>query len=227
MDGYTQFCPIAKATEVIGRRWMLLVLRELLCGSHQFNDIHRGVPKMSRTLLVTRLTEMEQEGLVERRLISGSYPEYHLTASGEALRSIVMELGGWGKRWVGNGLTQQDLDISLVMWDLQRRIVHEQLPDQRIVIYFRFPDAPDKHRDFWLLLEKDMADLCLKDPGYEADLYVTSDVETFTKVWIGDTDFKRTLQDGTIALSGPSQLRSQFPHWLGLSLFADIRREHS
>lgn len=227
MDGYSQFCPIAKATEVIGRRWMLLVLRELLCGSHQFNDIHRGVPRMSRTLLVTRLTEMEQEGLVDRLLTSDGHPEYHLTTSGEALRSIVVELGGWGKRWVGDGLTQEDLDISLVMWDLQRRIVHERLPDRRVVVYFRFPDAPKKHRDFWLLLEQEVADLCLKDPGYEVDLYVSTDVETFTKLWIGDIDIKRSIRDGALSVSGPSQLRSQFPGWLGLSLFAGIRREHS
>lgn len=182
---------------------------------------------MSRTLLVTRLTEMEQEGLVNRRLTSSGHPEYHLTASGEALRSIVMELGGWGKRWVGNGISEQDLDIGLVMWDLQRRIVYERLPDRRIVIYFHFTDAPYKYRDFWLLLEQGMVDLCLKDPGYEADLSVTTDVETFTKVWIGDSDLKRTLRDGSLSVSGPRELRSQFPDWLGLSVFAGIRREHS
>lgn len=225
MDSYAQFCPIAKASEVIGRRWMLLVLRELLCGSRQFNDIHRGVPKMSRTLLTKRLSELEEEGLVERRTAAGGYPEYHLTAAGEALRPIVVELGGWGKRWVGTGVAPQDLDAGVLMWDVQRRIERERLPDRRVVVYFRFTDAPPKHRDFWLVLENVAVDLCLKDPGYDPELYVTTDVETFTKIWLGDIALDRALRADTLTVSGPSRLRRQFPNWLGLSLFAGVRRE--
>jgi DNA-binding HxlR family transcriptional regulator len=226
MEGYAQFCPIAKATEVIGRRWTLLILRELLCGSHQFNDIHRGVPKMSRSLLAKRLGELEAEGLVERRVTSGEHPEYHLTDSGEALRPIVVELGNWGKRWVGQGVSERDLDARLLMWDVQRRIERDRLPERRVVVCFRFPDAPEKQKDFWLVLERDQVDLCLKDPGYEEDLYVTSDVESFTKIWLGDTHFDRALHNGDVSLSGPSRLRTQFPRWLGLSMFAGIRREY-
>jgi len=227
MDSYTQFCPIAKATEVIGRRWMLLVLRELLCGSHKFNDIHRGVPKMSRTLLSKRLDELEEEGMLDRRPTTDGYPEYHLTTSGEAIRPIVMDLGGWGKRWVGKGITEQDLDAGLVMWDVQRRIVHDQLPDTRVVIYFNFVDAPRKYREFWLILDRDAVDLCLKDPGYDHDIYVATDVATFTKVWIGDMDIHRVMQNGSLSVSGPRKLCARFPHWLGLSVFAGIRREYA
>jgi DNA-binding HxlR family transcriptional regulator len=226
MDSYTQFCPIAKATEVIGRRWMLLVLRELLCGSHKFNDIHRGVPKMSRTLLSKRLDELEEEGMIERRQSGDGYPEYHLTNSGEAIRPIVMDLGNWGKRWVGTGITEQDLDAGLLMWDVQRRILHDQLPETRVVIYFNFADAPRKYREFWLILDRDAVDLCLKDPGYDHDIYVATDVATFTRVWIGDMDIHRVMQNGAFSVSGPRKLCSRFPHWLGLSVFAGIRREN-
>lgn len=228
MDGYAQFCPIAKASEIITRRWMPLVIRELLCGSHRFNDIHRGVPKMSRSLLVKRLSELEEEGLIERRIVGDDdHPEYHLTRAGEELRPIITQLGAWGKQWIRSEVTQQDLDASLLMWDVQRRIEHDQLPSQEVVIYFRFTDAPKEHQDFWLVLEGDTVDLCLKDPGYEEDLFVRSRVEPFTKVWLGDIGLRRALHEGAIWLGGPAELRKQFPEWLGMSMFAGIARKRT
>jgi DNA-binding HxlR family transcriptional regulator len=206
---------------------MLLVLRELLCGSRQFNEIHRGVPKMSRALLVKRLRELEAEGLVERSEGSGGHLGYHLSAAGEALRPIVMSLGEWGKRWVGTGIAPQDLDASLVIWDVQRRIARDALPDHKVVIKFRFVDAPRRHQQFWLVLEPEDVDLCLKDPGYEVDLIATSDVATFTKIWLGDLGFRQAVQDGHFRLTGPRELCASFPDWLRLSPFATIRRARS
>jgi len=202
-----------------------MVLRELLCGSHQFNDIHRGVPRMSRTLLVKRLNELKEAGLVDRHTGSSGFPEYHLIDAGEALRPIVIELGNWGKQWVGTGVSLNDLDASLLMWDVQRRINHDKLPEQRVVVYFKFTDGPIKNREFWLILDQASADLCLKDPGHEANLYLTTDVETFTKIWLGDTDFKRAQLNGHLSISGPRHLCSKFSSWLGLSIFAGIKRE--
>ena len=181
---------------------------------------------MSRTLLAKRLGEREAEGLIERRRTFGEHPEYRLTDSGESLRPIVVELGNLGKRWVGQDVSGRDLDAGLLLWDMQRRINREQLPDRRVVVCFRFPYAPEKHRDFWLVLERDQVDLCLKDPGYEEDLYVTADVESMTRIWLGDTRFDPALRDGAISLGGPGRLREQFPGWLGLSLFAGVRRAH-
>jgi hypothetical protein len=179
---------------------------------------------MSRSLLAKRLSELEAEGLVDR-LVNDDRPEYHLTRAGEALRPIVIELGGWGKRWVGTGVSEGDLDAGLLMWDVQRRIERAQLPEERTVVCFRFTDAPAKHQDFWLVLEQDEVDLCLNDPGYDEDLYVTSNVETFTRIWLGDADLNRAVSEGAVELSGPSRLRRAFPRWLGLSMFASIPRE--
>lgn len=222
---YAQFCPIAKAAEIIAQPWMPLIIRELLCGSYRFNDLHRGVPKMSRSLLVRRLEQLEQAGLLERRLVgTDEHPEYHLTQAGEALRPIMIQLGGWGKQWVQREVSQQDLDAGVLMWDVQRRIKREHLPSQRIVISFQFKDAPEEHQEFWLLLSQATVDLCLKDPGYEVDLYVCSDVRTFTEVWLGDKPLAQALREDSVWLSGPSELREQFSSWLGLSLFADFKR---
>ena len=225
MDTYGQFCPVAQAAEIITQRWMPLVIRELLCGSHRFNDLHRGVPKMSRSLLVRRLNELEETGLVERRLVGANgHPEYHLTQAGEELRPIIVQLGFWGKRWVQREVSREELDAGLLMWDMQRRILKDRLPAQRVVIYFCFTDAPKTHQHFWLLLEQDEVDLCLKDPGCEEDLYVRSDVRTLTDVWLGDISLAQALQEGSLWLGGPPALRRSFPDWLGLSTFAGMTR---
>ena len=226
MDTYAQFCPVAQAAEIITQRWMPLVIRELLCGSHRFNDIHRGVPRMSRSLLVRRLCELAETGLLDRRLVGADeHPEYHLTQAGEELRPIIFALGFWGKKWVQREVAREEPDAGLLMWDMQRRIVKDRLPPQRVTVYFRFTDAPREHEHFWLLLDQNEVDLCLKDPGYEEDLYVRSSVRTLTDVWLGDLSLTRALREESLWLGGALELRRSFPEWLGLSVFSGMTRQ--
>lgn len=225
MDTYGQFCPVAQAAEILTRRWMPLVIRELLCGSHRFNDLHRGVPRMSRSLLVRRLDELAAAGLIERRAAGAdALLSYHLTPAGEALRPIILHLGFWGKQWVQRTVSRDELDAGLLMWDIQRRILRDRLPPERVVVTFRFTDGPAANQHYWLVLEETEVDLCLKDPGYEEDLYVRSDVRTLTEVWLGDTTFTKAVSQGALWLGGAPELRRSFPDWLGLSLFAGMAR---
>ena len=225
MHDYQQFCPIAMAAEVVTRRWMPLVLRELMCGSVRFNDIHRGVPRMSRTLLSQRLTELERAGVVER-VVCGEdeHPEYRLTEAGEELRPIVMGLGVWGRRWVKTEVTREQLDVGFLMWDVQRRVPPERLPPRRVVVWFRFTDAPKEYLYFWLVLEPRSVDLCLRDPGFGRDLEVTTDVRTMVDIWMGDVRYESALRAQRIEVRGSRELRRQFPGWLGLSSLAAVRR---
>jgi DNA-binding HxlR family transcriptional regulator len=224
MDSYGQFCPLSQAAEIVTQRWMPLVIRELLLGSRRFNDLHRGVPRMSRTLLARRLNELVAAGLVERRT-AGEHPEYHLTQAGEELRPIIVQLGAWGKRWVQREVSRAHLDAGLLMWDLQRRIRRDRLPPRRVVVCFHLPDAPKAQQHFWLLLGPGQVDLCLQDPGYEEDLYVRAGVRTLTEVWLGDVSLTRALKEESIWLGGPEELRQAFPEWLELSVFAGIARQ--
>lgn len=223
MDSYGQFCPVAMAAEIITRRWTPLVIRELLCGSRRFNDIHRGVPRMSRTLLADRLEELEEAGVIER-ITAGSddHPEYVLTEAGEELRPIILELGFWGKRWVRRELTRDEYDARLLMWDMQRRIVTDALPPDPVVVLFRFTDAPEEDSSFWLILEDGAVDLCLTDPGREEDLFVRSTVKRLSEVWMGEVRAVDAMADGSVWIGGPPELRKAFPSWLGLSLFATV-----
>ncbi|MGD2069863.1 MAG: helix-turn-helix domain-containing protein [Gemmatimonadota bacterium] len=222
MQGYRQYCPVALAAEVLARRWTPLVLRELLLGSVRFNEIHRGVCRMSRSLLSTRLDELQGAGILERRLVDG-HPEYHLTEAGRELRPVIMKMGAWGKRWLKADLTQEHLDAAHLMWDVQRGIVREALPGHRVVVCFHFPDAEEGYRRFWLVLDDELVDLCLDDPGYEADLLFATDIRTMVEIWLGDLDLPRAVGEGLVRLRGSRELRRRLPDWLGLSPLAGIR----
>ena len=226
MSGYGQFCPVAKASEVLAERWTPLVVRELLCGSHRFNELQRGVPLMSRSLLAKRLRELELAGVIERRPSGdGRGSEYHLTEAGEELRPIIMGLGEWGQRWARSEVSRGELDPRLLMWDMQRNIETEALPPHRVVVRFRFTDAsPGLPRVTWLILKGDQVDVCYKDPGFEVDLVVVGRLRALVGVWMGDTSMSAVLRSGELQIEGTRRLADAFPSWLRRSIFAGIER---
>lgn len=230
MKGYGQFCPVAKAAEIFAERWTPLVLRELVCGSRRFCDLHRGVPRMSRTLLAQRLRQLEHAGIVRSAAkAKGRGQEYFLTEAGEELRPLIEGLGRWGQRWARSQIHADDLDPGLVMWDIHRRVTIERLPAQRVVVLFDFRDVPKAWRmtrSFWLILQRPDVDLCLKDPGFEVDLVVDADLAALTKVWMGDARLVDAMRSGLVRLEGPRVLVRAFPGWLGLSEFAGVDRPH-
>jgi DNA-binding HxlR family transcriptional regulator len=229
MSGYGQFCPVAKASEVLAERWTPLVVRELLCGSHRFNELQRGVPLMSRSLLAKRLRDLELAGVIERRpSTDGRSSEYHLTTAGEELRPIIMGLGAWGQRWARSELSRADLDPRLFMWDMQRNIETEALPPHRVVVRFRFTDpAPSLPRVTWLILDRDQVDVCYKDPGFEVDLVVAGRLRALVAVWMGDISMSAVIRARELRVDGPPDLVRAFPTWLRRSIFASVERPHA
>jgi DNA-binding HxlR family transcriptional regulator len=225
--GYGQFCPVAKAAEVIATRWTPLVLRELVSGSTRFNEIHRGVPLMSRALLSQRLKALEAAGIVERgaRDSDARMGEYRLTASGEALRPVIVAMGLWGAQWVESALAGPDWDAGVLMWDMRRRIDTAILPSGRTVLAFEYPDAVSELRRWWLLVEADAVDLCQSDPGFDVDLYVRAKVRAMARVWIGQRALRAALDAGEITLHGDRRLAADIGRWLRLSAIAEAARE--
>jgi DNA-binding HxlR family transcriptional regulator len=226
MSGYGQFCPVAKASEVLAERWTPLVVRELLCGSHRFNDLQRGVPLMSRSLLAKRLRELELAGVIERRPSGdGRASEYHLTEAGEELRPVIMGLGAWGLRWASSNVSRADLDPRLLMWDMQRNIETDALPPHRVVVRFRFTDvSPGLPRVTWLILDGDHADVCYKDPGFDVDLVVVGRLRALVGVWLGDTTMSAVVRARELQIDGTRRLADAFPSWLRRSIFAGVER---
>jgi len=222
---YGQFCPVAMAAEVVCSRWTALVLRELLCGSTRFNDIRRGVPRMSPTLLSKRLKELERAGIIATRMSPSGTAEYHMTEAGEDLRPVIMNLGIWGQRWVESQVTLKNLDPSLLMWDMRRSLDTKPMPKRRSTIQFLYSGVPQKLRQWWLVVTPDEGvDLCSVDPGYDVDLYVASDLRTMTAIWMGLDSVRKAVSDERVKLTGDRKLAADMQTWLGLSPFAKEKK---
>jgi DNA-binding HxlR family transcriptional regulator len=222
MERYGQFCPVALAADLVTRRWTPLLLRELLYGSHRFNDLHRGLPRISRTLLSQRLSELEEAGVVERRF-SGGHPEYHLTEAGNELWPVIAELGIWGKRWAG-APSSGDLDPGFLLWDMQRGALREHLPASPVLVRFRFVEGGSAPRSYWLWLRREGVEMHADDPGGDVGVEVETDVRTLTAIWMGDLELGDAMRRDALRLRGAPELREPFPEWLGSNLFAGYRR---
>lgn len=222
---YGQFCPVAMAAEIVCTRWTALVLRELLCGSTRFNDIRRGVPRMSPTLLSKRLKELEEAGVIAvRPTAQPGVVDYIPTQAGEELRGVIMALGQWGQRWVESSLSLKNLDPSLLMWDMRRNLVVRSLPERKCTVHFIYPELPSGQQKWWLVVENGDVDLCSVDPGFNIDLYVTCSLRCMTSVWMGITTLQKELESGNIELDGDRSIARSMQEWLGFSVFASRKK---
>ncbi|WP_227466995.1 winged helix-turn-helix transcriptional regulator [Nocardioides lijunqiniae] len=222
MSTYGQFCPVAKAMEVLDERWTLLVVRELLAGSSHFNELRRGVPRMSPALLSKRLRTLERAGVV-RRTEQGGRTSYALTESGRELRVVVEALGVWGVRWVGE-LGAEDLDPHLLLWDIRRTVPLDAWPRSRTVLAIEFDDVDPRAARWWIVVSGDEVDVCDYDPGFEVTATLHTGLRTLTRLWRGDLEWAQLLAGGGCRVDGPSAVRREIPRWLGRSTLAVVPR---
>ncbi len=211
--------------EVLDERWTMLIVRELVAGSERFNDLRRGVPRISPSLLSKRLAELVRAGVLERR-VDGDDIRYLLTSAGEELRPIIEAIGVWGTRWIGE-LGDADLDPKLLLWDMHRNIDLTAVPPGRTVVQFTFPEVPSRARNWWLVITRDDVDVCDSDPGYPVAITVTTRLRDMTQLWLGDISWSQALRSGAIDLTGPARTRRDLPHWFTLSSFAAVPRTRS
>ena len=221
MRTYGQFCPIAVGAEIFAERWTPLILRELLAGSHRFNDLLRGLPRIPRAVLVQRLRSLEAYGVVERRSGPAESFGYYLSPAGQELAVVAIALGDWARTWGHSEIGLHNLDPDFLVWDMHRGIVSDRLPAGRTVVQLNLTGACT--RSYWLILECPEPSLCLIDPGFEVDLMVTADTVALHRVWTGELEMASALSAGSIALDGPPALRRAFPGWLALGYFTRPR----
>ncbi len=225
--GYGQYCPLALAVEMLGERWTLLIVSRLLDGCSQFNDIHRGVPRISPSLLSARLDQLVRGGLVERVAAKARSPaRYALTAAGRGLEPIVEQLAVWGQHWARD-MVDDDLDPAFLLWSMHQRLDTTRMPPGRTVIEFEFDGAPPDFRGFWLVSEDGDVDMCLKDPGFRIDLKVVANLRRFIEAWRGFRDLTTEIRAGHVQIAGARHLARQLPDWLMLSSLADHPRKRS
>lgn len=215
-SGYGQYCPISRALDVLGERWSLLIIRDMLVGSTRFNDLARGMPGLSRTLLTKRLRQLERAGIVER--YDG---RYLLTDAGRELEPIVFGLGAWGARWSFGDPEPAERDPELLVWWMHTRLDTSELPGDHHVLHISFRDDP---RRFWIVVERGTPSVCLSDPGFEVDVTIATDVDALQQLWLGRLRLRDAVRDGRVEFLGPSALTRRMPRVLLLSPLAPVVR---
>jgi DNA-binding HxlR family transcriptional regulator len=221
MKGYSQFCPVAKGAEIFNERWTPLIIREMMCGSKRFNELKRGNPMMSPSLLSKRLKFLEEAGVIERKMRKGESAEYFLTQSGKDLGEVVARLGLWGLKWARSRLTEDDYDPRLLMWDVRRRIDVSGFPQRRVVISFMFQDMPSNRKAYWLVVDHGEVDLCVKFPGFDVDLAFITTAKVMADIWMGYSTLKKEIRNKKLALNGAGDLKSSLGDWFSYSLFSN------
>ena len=219
---YGQFCPVAKATEIIGEKWTLLIIRELLMGGSRFNELQRGLSLISPTILSRRLDTLSEHGLVVKKKIPGQRGyEYFPTDSCQELLPIIRNLGNWGMRWARSNLTEKDYDVELLMLYLKRSINADKLIGKETVIRFTFTDI-DTYPEWGLVVTGEDLDLCVKNPGKDVDVYFTSTVKTMADIWMGDNGYRKAIRDGDLKIVGEKTLTHNITAWMNNSIFTDL-----
>lgn len=213
MSSYGQYCPIAQALDVIGDRWTLLIIRDMLTGTRHFNALQRGLPGLSRGLLAKRLRQLQAAGVIEKRVLTTGQKttEYRLTAAGQALQEVINTLVIWGATWAFGDPSPEQLDPLLLLWWMHDRVHVDRLPQDRIVVQFHFLEArPDT---YWLVLARQDVTICLTDPGYAIDVLVTTPLATGFKLWLGRISYTDALQHHGLQVDGIPRLTRAFPDW--------------
>lgn len=224
MTGYGQYCPLALAAELLCERWNLLILRRIIDGCRRFNDIHQGVPKISATLLSKRLQALEHAGLIRiEPATNGRGHRYRPLPACMELEPISNAIAVWGQRWARD-MSRDDLDPEFLLYSMHRRLDSARMPTGRTVIAFHFTGAPKHCNRFWLIHNDGVTEMCLKDPGYDEDIYVKSDLRRFIEGWRGIRDLRKDILSGRIQVSGQTSLAKAFPDWLLRSAYAETER---
>ncbi|GAB1266668.1 winged helix-turn-helix transcriptional regulator [Aurantivibrio infirmus] len=219
---YGQFCPIAKAAEILGDKWSLLIVRELLMGGNRFNVLQRGLGGISPTILTKRLNDFAAQGILIKKKIQGQKGyEYFLTECGKELLPLVKEFGTWGMRWARDGMPESDLDAELLIMYLERSIVTDKLIGNESVIRFQFTDLEDI-KTWWLVIKGDEVDACISDPGKDIDVYITTDLRTMIELWMGDLSYSSAIADKKFTIVGPTALTKNISSWMNCSIFEGI-----
>jgi DNA-binding HxlR family transcriptional regulator len=218
---FGQFCPIAKATEILGEKWTILIVREILMGSTRFNELQRGLSMISPAVLTKRLNTLADYGLIMKKKLPGQRGHQYLpTQSAEELLPIFMDLGHWGMRWTREHLTDSDFDVDFLMLYLKRSIQPTRLPGKQTVLKFHFTDVSPQS-DWWIVVNGEQIDVCSMDPGKEVDVYFTCTIKCLSDIWMGEATYRKAIKAGELKLVGPGALTRNVTSWMSNCVFAE------
>ncbi len=224
MNESGSLCPSIKAADIIGDKWILLILREMFLGATRYNDFQRALPRISPTILSKRLKQLEANGLIIKKTTAGQKTsEYRLTKCGRELAPLTDQMAKWGLRWARRRLSEEDFEVGGFMWDFHRTLKIDELPDGEVVFCINFPELA-ANKTWWVVVNGKVVDLCTDDPGKDVDLFITGSLPALAEVWMGDETFSNANQSGAIVLTGASHLTKTASHWFPKSRYADVKR---
>jgi DNA-binding HxlR family transcriptional regulator len=225
-NSYGQFCPLALAAEFLCSRWTMLILRELLLGSKSFNDISKGVARMSRTLLSARLKDLTERGIMIKALPeNGRHAEYHLTNAGAALSSVVFGMADWSQEWLQLEPSLENIDADHLLWNLRRSArPHPSLPNP-FVVHIYLSEQPKEHQNSWLVFKDNEVELCIIDHDFAVDVQIEATTRNLTKLYMCWSEVAAAIKSKEVVLRGPSCYTNIAQEWLGRSRLADIKKQ--
>lgn len=224
MKDYVQYCPVALASSVLAERWTPLIVRELVLGGRRFNEIDRGLPGISRSLLKQRLDHLERKGVVTRvELRNGGGHEYQLTPAGRDLEGVIMAVGEWAVRWMFSEPEPREVDPVALTWWMSRRVEADAVPEHRTIVEFDY--RGDEPTRIWIVMERHETSVCTDPPGFEVDVVVATEPVELMRVFSGIVSYHEAVSSGAISVLGPAHLTRAVPHWFAWSPFAPAVRE--
>ena len=222
MRSHAQYCPVARATETLRDRWTILIVREMLGGASGFNELQRGLPGISRSVLADRMRSLERAKVIERRTgPKGRTLEYRLTPAGRDLEPVVQAIGEWGATRSVTEPRPEELDPYLLTVWMARHVARQRLPPNRTVVQFDFRNPK---RRYWMVLEHSEVSVCLQHPGFDADLEVIVDTAMLYRIYLGRAELGGAIRAGQLTMNGPHSLQRGFGHWFTWSAFAPSSR---
>lgn len=221
MRGYGQFCPVAKTAEILGERWMLLLVRELLMGSTRFGQLKQGLGSISPSMLTNRLRTLEEYDIIYREKSADGH-SYHLTERGAALKPVIEAAGLWGYRWIRDSFEEEDLDVDLLMLDISRRLQTDKIRGRKATIEFEYSDLDSRYRNWWLIVDGEDVELCYDHPGRSVDLTIRCKLETMTRIWMGELEIASARRSNLLQVEGARRLAKNLSSWLTRSHIAQL-----
>jgi DNA-binding HxlR family transcriptional regulator len=221
---YGEFCPISMATNVLCERWTLQIIREMVLGATRYSEFQRHMPKISPSLLKSRLRYLEDEGIVLRKSAPGQRGStYHLTGKGKAIEPILSELGKWGMYWCHEGITDDQLNIHTLLRDITAGLHLDQLPSGESIIQINLSDRTEQSR-YFIRIQDERAELCELDMGHDVDVYLTATLRTFTEVWYGDRSLAGAIESGDLKVVGHAAYTRNVTRWFPISGYTAFNR---
>jgi hypothetical protein len=174
------------------------------------------------------LKELEAEGVIERRRAgTGRRWTYHLTRAGTEFAPILEGLGVWGQRWARRELAKHEINLGLLLWGLELSVKPDAFGPRRCVVKLTFTDQPKSKQNFWCINEGGRAELCLKDPGFEVDLYLEASLPDMIYVYRGDLPLARALAQRRLEAHGATWAQRAISRWLAVSPLTRVRSQRT